>query len=80
MFKIMLIKVGGRSENAPKVQEILTEYGNIINTRLGLHQTHDNKSTGLIVLRLELDEESAIKELYEKLDELHNVTVTVVDI
>ena len=51
MFKIMLIKVGGREENAPKVQEILTDYGTIIETRLGLHQNDGNESKGLIILR-----------------------------
>ena len=80
MFKIMLIKVGGRSENAPKVQEILTEYGNIIETRLGLHQNDGDESKGLIILRLEKNEEESIKELYKKLEALHNVVVTVVDI
>lgn len=80
MFKIMLIKVGGRSKNAPKVQEILTDYGVIIETRLGLHQNDGDESKGLIILRLETNEEEAIKELYEKLDALHNVVVTVVDI
>ena len=80
MFKIMLIKVGGREENAPKVQEILTDYGTIIETRLGLHQNDGNESKGLIILRLEEDKEESIKELYEKLNALHNVVVTVVDI
>lgn len=80
MFKIMLIKVGGRSENAPKVQEILTDYGVIIETRLGLHQNDGDESKGLIILSLETNEEEAIKELYKKLDALHNVVVTVVDI
>ena len=80
MFKIMLIKVGGREENAPKVQEILTDYGTIIETRLGLHQNDGTESKGLIILRLEADKEESIKELYEKLDALHNVVVTVVDI
>lgn len=80
MFKIMLIKVGGRSENAPKVQEILTDYGVIIETRLGLHQNDGDEGKGLIILRLETNEEEAIKELYKKLDALHNVVVTVVDI
>ena len=80
MFKIMLIKVGGREENAPKVQEILTDYGTIIETRLGLHQNDGNESKVLIILRLEADKEESIKELYEKLDALHNVVVTVVDI
>ena len=80
MFKIMLIKVGGRSKNAPKVQEILTDYGVIIETRLGLHQKDGEESKGLIILSLDTNEEDAIKELYEKLDALHNVVVTVVDI
>lgn len=80
MFKIMLIKVRGREENAPKVQEILTDYGTIIETRLGLHQNDGNESKGLIILRLEADKEESIKELYEKLNALHNVVVTVVDI
>jgi hypothetical protein len=35
------IHVIGRGEHAPTVQSVLTEYGDSIKTRLGLHDVHD---------------------------------------
>ena len=35
------IHVVGRGEHAPTVQTVLTEYGDSIKTRLGLHDVHE---------------------------------------
>lgn len=56
--KIILgVKVSGRSENVGKIQLLLTSYGSVIKTRLGLHditETPDNPF-GLVLLDLEGD-------------------------
>ena len=51
-IKILGINVTDRAKNAVRVQELLTEYGCFIKTRIGLHQvTKDMCSPdGLIIL------------------------------
>lgn len=50
---VMVISVDQRSRGAVKIQEILTKYGCLINTRLGLHETGDScTEKGLIILQL----------------------------
>ncbi len=51
---VMLILVGHRKEAAPRVQQILTECGSSIKTRLGLNQEYSETHTdsGLIFLEL----------------------------
>lgn len=61
---IMALTIEPRSEHAPDTQEILTKYGFIIKTRIGMHETNDEDRSqrGLIVLHL-----SAKKEQIEGL-------------
>jgi hypothetical protein len=63
---IMAITVDLRTNNAPKVQEVLTKHGCIIKMRLGLHETSSKMCSerGLILLQLcgEDDEVKALKE------------------
>lgn len=56
--KIILgVKVSGRSQNVNKIQQLLTTYGSVIKTRLGLHDiTEDPENPfGLVLLDLEGD-------------------------
>ena len=82
MFSIMLIKLSPRNEIAPKVQELLTEYGCIIKTRLGIHEaTIDNCSrSGLIILDLLNENKDEINSLKEKLNELEGVCAKIVEV
>lgn len=80
MFTIMAIKVGVRSSKAPIVQEILTEYGDIINTRLGLHNNDKENQKGLILLNLENKSTLEIGELRTKLEEIEDIKVEVINI
>ena len=82
MFTIMLIKLEPRISTAPAVQEVLTKYGCIIHTRLGLHEaTKDSCSnSGLIVLNLMTDEEEEIIKLKEELDNLKGVIIKVIEV
>jgi metal-responsive CopG/Arc/MetJ family transcriptional regulator len=65
---ILGIQLKDRHSTANDVQNILTEYGCIIKTRIGLHDVHGDKCspTGIIVLELH-GEEKEIKKLISKL-------------
>lgn len=52
--RILGINVKDRKHDAAKLQSILSKYGCIIRTRLGLHQPVDDYSDSIGVLLLEL--------------------------
>ena len=69
MTTILGIRLDNRVNNAIEFQKVLTNYGCIIKTRLGLHEASDNKCApgGLILLEV-IDDEQALefeKELVE---------------
>lgn len=78
---ILLILVGKRKEEAVKVQQILTGWGCIIKTRLGIHDgVNDNCSNeGLIVLELTGTSEQ-IQELTRKVSVLPGVSAQLVSL
>lgn len=82
MYTIMAIKISPRTIVAPKVQEILTRYGCIIHTRIGLHEaTEDTCSTsGLILLNLTPSATEEIKKLDEELNSLEDVTAKILNL
>ncbi|WP_288221852.1 hypothetical protein [uncultured Clostridium sp.] len=82
MFNIMIIKLEPRISVAPTVQEILTKYGCIIHTRLGLHEaTKDTcANSGLIILNLMNEEKEQINKLKEELEILKGVTTKLIEI
>lgn len=71
---VMAILVDNRKETAERVQKILTAWGCLIKTRLGLHDgVLDNCSdAGLIILELVGSSEQH-KELCEKLNKMPGV-------
>ena len=77
---ILLVLVSTRKESATTVQKILTEWGCLIKTRLGLHQdVLDNCSeSGLIFLELAGDKEKH-KELQRKLELVQGVQAKLVN-
>lgn len=81
MFTIMAIKIVPRDLSAPKVQEILTKYGCIIQTRLGLHEADKSmcSPSGLIILNL-INEGDEIKKLKDELDLVEGVTAKMIEI
>ncbi|HCG76457.1 MAG: hypothetical protein COZ37_06470 [bacterium (Candidatus Ratteibacteria) CG_4_10_14_3_um_filter_41_18] len=76
---ILIILVDKRKKSAVNVQKILTEWGCLIKTRLGIHDgVLDNCSeSGLIILEL-VGEEEKIKELERKLNLLSRVSAKLV--
>ena len=78
---LLLILVGKRKETAVKVQQILTAWGCIIKTRLGIHDgVLDNCSDeGLLILELHGTEEQK-KELARKVEVLTGVSSKLVNL
>ena len=62
---IMAVTIDPRSAHAPQVQTVLTKYGCIIKTRLGLHEVSRDSCSeeGLIILHIHssLDEIETLK-------------------
>lgn len=78
---ILAILVGKRKETAVNVQKILTGWGCMIKTRLGLHAgTLDECSeSGLIILEL-VGELEKMEELHRKLELLEDVHAKLVSL
>jgi hypothetical protein len=78
---VLLVLVSLRKESAVKVQQILTEWGCFIKTRLGLHEgvLNDCTESGLIFLELAGDE-SKHEELARKLNLLKGVDAKLVNL
>jgi len=79
--KLLIIKIGARSNQATKVQEILTKHGCSIRTRLGLHETSPNycAEDGLVILEL-ADNAEDVQALKGDLEKLPGVTVQYLEI
>ncbi len=71
-FSIMAVIVDNRSKCAPKVQEILTRYGEGIISRLGIHETEQNN--GIISLNINKGDEF-VRDLTDELMQLEGVQV-----
>ena len=78
---VLLILIGKRQEEAVKVQQILTGWGCIIKTRLGIHDgVLDNCSDeGLLILELHGTDEQK-QELARKVAVLPGVSSKLVDL
>lgn len=72
-YNVMTLLVNNRRENAPRLQEILTDSGCIIKMRLGLHEAGDLCSNeGLIILQLTGSKEE-IQALEDRLNGLDGI-------
>ena len=78
---LLIILVGKRKETAVKVQQILTAWGCIIKTRLGIHDgVMDNCSDeGLLILELYGTDEQK-NELARKVEVLAGVSSQLVNL
>lgn len=76
---VMAILVDKRRETAVRVQEILTKYGCIIRTRLGLHETEACSDDGLIILQL-CAPEAQVQQFKDELNALERVKAEVINL
>jgi hypothetical protein len=74
---IMGIELEKRNDTAASVQDILTEFGCYIQTRIGLHQTATNACSekGLIILELTDDADGKAAGLEESLKKIPGVRI-----
>ncbi|MGC9363125.1 MAG: hypothetical protein ACP5FZ_00995 [Fidelibacterota bacterium] len=81
MKRFAIIVVNKRKKEAITVQKILTEWGCLIKTRLGLHEgvLDDCSDVGSIILELVGDPEKH-KELLRKLNLLAGVSAKLIDV
>jgi len=72
---IMAVHITDRLTEATQVQGLLTEFGSIIKTRLGLHETDPNSAgpDGLLLLELIGDNKSMMDDLDAKLNAVEGV-------
>jgi len=68
---ILIISISNRCKEAIEAQKILTEYGNIIHTRLGIHESNIPDNQGIIVLYI-IDTQKA-KELQSKISNITGI-------
>lgn len=78
---VLLLLVDNRRQVAPEVQQILTDYGCYIKTRLGIHDNVLNQcsETGLIFLEL-VGEKEKHNELIKAIDLLDGVDGRLVNL
>ncbi len=71
------VQMNDRKDDAVKVQQIFTDYGCIIKTRIGLHQQNENtcSENGLVLLELTNNCNPQCEELEEKLNSINGVNV-----
>jgi len=73
---ILGIYIQNRVKNVPDIQQLFTEYGCSIKTRLGLHDTDRNHcaGSGLILLEL-IGDLSRVDALTDTLNSMDGITV-----
>lgn len=78
---ILLILIGKRKEEAVKVQQILTGWGCLIKTRLGIHDgvLENCSDTGLLILEMVGTDEQN-QEIARKLSVLPGVSSKLVEL
>ncbi len=73
MSAIIGIQVSNRIEEATKLQEILTEYGCLIKTRIGLHDMGEYKCLNYGVVLIQVVDK--INEIYDELSKHWKVQI-----
>lgn len=73
---IMALTIDHRVAKAPEIQTILTKYGCIIKTRLGLHEANEDSCSerGLIILHVSSNA-SDVEQLEKELNIIEGVEV-----
>jgi len=77
---IFAVHITSRMNNAGRVQELFSEYGCNIKTRIGLHEVNENvcSPNGLILLEM-FGDEGRCNELKDKLNKVSGVEVKAVE-
>lgn len=75
-YNLMGIVIEDRRDFAPDVQKVLTRYGDVINMRIGLHDSPEKNNTneGFIILSL-IDDDIKVGEFMRELGNIESVRV-----
>lgn len=81
MKTILLILIGTRKESAVQVQKVLTGWGCMIKTRLGIHDgvLENCSDSGLLILEL-VGDKKQMDELARKISLIKGVSSRLVDL
>lgn len=78
---ILIILVGKRNENASAIQQVFTQYGCLIKTRLGLHDgvLDECSNSGLIILELvgEKKKHEEMQNALKKIDKINTKLISI---
>lgn len=73
MSAIIGIQISNRLEDSAKLQEILTEYGCLIKTRIGLHDMGEYKCLNYGIVLIQVVDK--VNEIYDQLSQHWNVQI-----
>lgn len=81
MTNLLILSIGNRKQSALKVQEILTESGCMVKTRLGIHTNPSGvcMDAGVIILEV-IAKEFELQGLVSKLETVEGVKAQLVKI
>ena len=75
MTTIVGLKINNKKENALKVQEVLTENGCKIKTRIGLNVVEKDKCSASGLILLEITEEKEAEKIIKELEKINNIEI-----
>ncbi len=75
MTTILGIKLSNRTATSPEFQNIISEYGCIIKTRIGLHSTCSSVCANYGIILLEIVDDENISQLKKDLLKIEGVTL-----
>ena len=78
-LSVIIVEVKERAEGAPKVNGILSKYGDLISARLGFHTKKHCPEFGLggLICAILTGDDKKIKECYLELNKLRGVEVSL---
>ncbi|MBP7211584.1 hypothetical protein KBA27_01990 [bacterium] len=79
MAFIIGVKLGNRVNCSAEFQKVLTEYGCIIKTRLGLHDVSNNQCSPQGVILLEVTDKEEGKKFVEALEKIEFANVQTME-
>lgn len=75
MTVIVGLKINNKQENALKVQQILTENGCKIKTRIGLNVVEKDECSASGLILLEIVEEQEAKKIISELEKIKDIEI-----
>jgi hypothetical protein len=75
---VLAVHVTDRLKKVPSVQKVLSEYGDVIRTRLGLHEVSKEFSAPGGILILDIVTEAKARQLQKTLDRIKGIETKLV--